>query len=89
MRDSHPPTALYLTTMAKYSFKEECDNLDKLAREMRKRLQEDDTINLFDTVWDIAALAERMKRKLCKYHIPGVKPLFRKKRNLLDNDCGR
>ena len=53
--------------MAKYSFKEECDNLDKLAREMRENLQKVNIGKSYETIWEIAALAERMKRKICKY----------------------
>lgn len=53
--------------MAKYSFKEECDNLDNLAREMRENLQKCAIDKSYETIWEIAALAERMKRKICKY----------------------
>ena len=53
--------------MAKYSFKEECDNLDRLAREMRENLQKCNIGKSYETIWEIAALAERMKRKICKY----------------------
>ena len=75
--------------MAKYSFKEECDNLDKLAYEMRISLLLDDTLRLQDAIWELAALAERMKRKHGKYHVSGIRGAFVKNRNLLENDCGK
>jgi hypothetical protein len=83
--------------MAKYSFKEECDNLDRLAREMRENLQKCELIASYRTVWKIAALAGRMKRKLSKYEDfigmatnisagPGVPVHIQKP---LDENCGR
>lgn len=75
--------------MAKYSFKEECNNLDRLAYEMRISLLLDDTLRLQDAIWELAALAERMKRKCGKNHVSGIRGAFMKNRNLLENDCGK
>lgn len=80
--------------MAKYSFTEECDNLDKLAQAMRENLQYIRISETYESIRSLAELAKRVKRKWKKYEnfyenailIGGSECYIQKP---LDEDCGR
>lgn len=53
--------------MSKYTFSEECDNLDRCAREMREALRAGDTHKANHICCELHNAAARLMRKIEKY----------------------